>query len=267
MDPVLASRVPARRGVAPPIVAAGIAVGIAFGFVAGRFTAPRSGEPAPAPIAMTPAPSLSPTAVVARSIATPVAATAATSAATPVNVALATPSAPRATPRASVTAAPVPATSAALADALALSAAGKTDQAIAALEAIVKKDPSNADAHWALASAFRAKRKGPQGCQEFRAYAKHAPSGAHVADAKRHLSVCSAVTLLDQEKLDEAHAAFGEIVRKSKTFPDGHYWLGTMQALRSENAAACASFLTYLNLDSGGPYADRATAQLGALGC
>jgi len=160
-----------------------------------------------------------------------------------------------------------PAVSAALVDARALASAGKTDQAIAALEAILKSDPLNAEAHWALAGAYRAKRKGPQGCEELRAYARVAPSGPHAAEAKRHLAVCSAVALLDQEKLDEAHAAFEVIVRKNKSFPDGHYWLGTMQSLRGENEAACASFMSYINLDASGPYADRATAQLGTLGC
>lgn len=157
--------------------------------------------------------------------------------------------------------------SGALADAVALVASGKTDQAIAALDAILKAEPANAEAHWAMAGAYRAKKKGEQGCKEFRAYAKHAPSGAHAAEAKRHLAVCSAVTLLDQEKLDEAHAAFEAIVKKNKNFPDGHYWLGTMRALRNENVAACESFLSYINLDSKGPYVDRVTAQLGALGC
>lgn len=174
---------------------------------------------------------------------------------------------PRGTPKAGGSAKPVFATAEALQDALALGAAGRDDEAIRALEAIIKKEPQHSDAHWALAGFYRAKRKGPQGCQEFRTYVKQAPSGVHVPEAKRHLAICSAVTLLDQEKLDEAHAAFDAIVRKNKTFPDGHYWLGMMQALRNENAAACASFKTYRQLDPKGPYSDRVDAQLSAMGC
>lgn len=281
-----------RRGLSPALAAAGVAMALVAGFAGGRVTAPR-GESAPAFAAAT---STATSTALATAIETQVAA--ATAEATQTEV----PAAPTATevaivqtpppaPSPSAVSSPVPtatATSVAsaertptpkpvatkppapavtLADVLALRSAGKHDEMTAALEKLVKQDPSNGEAHWMLAMEYRARKKGPKGCAEFRAYTKSAPGGEHAAEAKRHLAICRAVELLDKEKLDEAYDAFAAIVKSNYMFADGHYWLGTMQALKNENAAACASFKSYLRLDGQGPYSDRASAQLAALGC
>lgn len=271
------------RGIPAGFAAAGVALALAIGFAGGRFTAPGVETPAPAPTGtavaavtlesvITPpefatTPDAEPVETVAIEAATPAptAARTAEPVPTPTAVALVAQS-PRATPRPAATA-KAAAKTPTLADATALADAGKLDEAISALEAIVKAEPANADARWILALSYRALRKGPRACPQFAAYVKQAPSGAKAPEAKRHLSVCNAVALLDKEKLDEAHAAFQQIVRTSWTFPDGHYWLGTMQALRNENAPACTSFKSYLRLDAKGPYSDRARAQISALGC
>lgn len=269
---------PAKRGVPLAFAGVGIAAALAIGFFAGRVTAPRGTTPeaTPEPIAaMAATPELergSPAFVETPVIATPIA-SAPTGApgATSTPKAIAALATPRTEPRAAAT--PMATATAkrslvgTVADALALESAGKGEAATAVLEELVKAEPANAEAHWALASAYRAKKKGPKACPEFRAYVASAPDGENAAEAKRHLDVCRAVTLLDQEKIPEARAAFTEIVRANWTFPDGHYWLGTMQSLNNENAAACTSFKSYLRLDAKGPYVDRATAQLAALGC
>ena len=274
------------RGLSPLVAAAGVVAGLAIGFVGGRFTAPSgvvtpAGTPTVVAIATTPEiaetppatpeETATPTAVVIPRTPDAPATPAPTGkpVVTALAIASATPPAPKATPTAValVKATPKPPPKVSLADATALVDAGKIDEGIAALEALVKQEPGNGEARWALASAYRTLRKGPKACSQYAGYVKNAPGGAHATDAKRHLQVCEGVALLDKEKLDEAYAAFQAIVTANWTFADGHYWLGTMQALKNENAAACKSFKSYLRLDAKGPYSERCNAQLSALGC
>lgn len=115
--------------------------------------------------------------------------------------------------------------------------------AIGGLEMIVKQDPKEPRAHFALAQAYFDGQQFPKAEAEFKRVLELQPNNL---DARFDLGV----TYLNEQRLDDARAAFQQILAKDASNSDAHYGLGLVFAAQENNQSAVAEFQAATHTDT-----------------
>jgi rhomboid protease GluP len=119
---------------------------------------------------------------------------------------------------------------------------GKTDEAIARLEAVVRRHPEYLPAHWDLARAYTIKRDFAKAGAELKRIIELNPRSENA------LYVLG-FTELEQKRPDQAREAFAQLLKLNPNSPDGHYGLAAVFSFENRYSEALEEYKKTAQLD------------------
>lgn len=138
------------------------------------------------------------------------------------------------------------------------------DQAEAAFKQSLEIRPDQADAYNALANLYNAQKKFNEAA-EASAQAQKLGAAAGASGASASTAFNQGVIYWNAQKVAEARKQFEEAVRLDPTMADAHYWLGMATVNEGKLEEAVPHFETYLKLAPDGQYAEPAKNMLAAI--
>jgi rhomboid protease GluP len=112
----------------------------------------------------------------------------------------------------------------------------------AQLQALVRKQPNFAQAHFALAQAYFGQQNFPEAETEFKKVLELEPDNT---SARLNLGI----VYLNQKQFDDASAAFGQVLAKDPNDAEAHYGMGTALGAQQKSQEAIEQFKTAIRLN------------------